>query len=199
VTDANRLTFAQSVVDTVKKYNLDGVDFDWEYPGAPDIPGIPPGSPSDGQNYLAFLKTVRSLLPAGVSLSIAAPASYWYLRGFPIAEMAQVLDYIVYMTYDLHGQWDYNNTWSDPGCPSPLGNCLRSHVNLTETELALAMITKAGVPASKIAVGIASYGRSFGMVDPSCTGPNCLFNGPASTAEPGPCTRTAGYISPGRA
>lgn len=22
---------------------LDGVDFDWEYPGAPDIPGIPPG------------------------------------------------------------------------------------------------------------------------------------------------------------
>ncbi|AEO66607.1 glycoside hydrolase family 18 protein [Thermothielavioides terrestris NRRL 8126] len=165
VTDANRLTFAQSVVDTVKKYNLDGVDFDWEYPGAPDIPGIPPGSPSDGQNYLAFLKTVRSLLPAGVSLSIAAPASYWYLRGFPIAEMAQVLDYIVYMTYDLHGQWDYNNTWSDPGCPSPLGNCLRSHVNLTETELALAMITKAGVPASKIAVGIASYGRSFGMAE----------------------------------
>lgn len=23
--------------------------------------------------------------------------------------IAQVVDYIIYMTYDLHGQWDYNN------------------------------------------------------------------------------------------
>lgn len=59
------------------------------------------------------------------------------------------LDYIVYMTYDLHGklselnsemvqiknnadtnysgsegQWDYGNRWSQDGCPT--GNCLRS-------------------------------------------------------------------------
>jgi GH18 family chitinase len=43
------------------------------------------------------------LLP-GKSVSIAAPASYWYLKNFPIAQMSKVLDYIVYMTYDLHGQ-----------------------------------------------------------------------------------------------
>ncbi|KAJ7161200.1 glycoside hydrolase family 18 protein [Mycena filopes] len=169
VTDANRQTFAQSVVDTVNKYKLDGVDFDWEYPSAPDIPGIPAGDPGDGGRYLSFLKS------------------------FPIADMSKVVDYIVYMTYDLHGQWDYNNAFANPGCPT--GNCLRSHVNLTETEFALAMITKAGVPASKVAVGIAGYGRSFGMVDPSCTGPACLFTGPNSTAEEGPCTGTAGYIS----
>ncbi|KAI2792815.1 Killer toxin subunits alpha/beta [Penicillium oxalicum] len=193
VTAANRLTFAQNVVAFVERYNLDGVDFDWEYPGAPDIPGIPPGSPTDGANYLSFLKTVRSLLPSGKTLSIAAPASYWYLKGFPIAEMSKVVDYIVYMTYDLHGQWDYNSPFANPGCE--LGNCLRSHVNLTETESALSMITKAGVPANKVVVGIASYGRSFGMMDPSCTGPNCLFTGPNSTATPGECTDTAGYIS----
>ncbi|KAK4031213.1 glycoside hydrolase [Parachaetomium inaequale] len=125
VTEANRLRFAQSVVETVKQYNLDSIDFDWE--------------------------TVQSLLPAG------------YLKGFPIAEMAEILDYIVYMTYDLHGQWDYNNTWANPGYA--LGNCLRSHINLTETEYTLSMITKAGVPASKIAVLIAGYGRSFGMAE----------------------------------
>jgi hypothetical protein len=177
----------------VNQYGLDGVDFDWEYPDAPDIPGIPPGSPSDGPNYLSFLQTLRSLLPPGKSISIAAPASYWYLKGFPIANMSEVLDYIVYMTYDLHGQWDYNNSFSNPGCPT--GNCLRSHINLTETEYALSMITKAGVPANKIVVGIAGYGRSFGMVDPACTGPECLFTGPESTASPGRCTQTAGYIS----
>ncbi|KND88122.1 Killer toxin subunits alpha/beta [Tolypocladium ophioglossoides CBS 100239] len=193
VTDANRLTFAKSVVALVNEYSLDGVDFDWEYPGAPDIPGIPAGSPSDGPNYLGFLQTLRSLLPSNKTISMAAPASYWYLKGFPIAKMSEVLDYIVYMTYDLHGQWDYGTAWSTPGCPS--GDCLRSHVNLTETEYALAMITKAGVPANKIVVGIASYGRSFGMEDPGCTGPGCRFTGPDSTATPGECTDTAGYIS----
>lgn len=38
------------------------------------------------------------------TLSIAAPASYWYLKQFPIKKMALALDYIVYMTYDLHGR-----------------------------------------------------------------------------------------------
>lgn len=42
-------------------------------------------------------------------MSIAAPASYWYLKGFPIKEISDVVDYIIYMTYDLHGQWDYGN------------------------------------------------------------------------------------------
>ncbi|KAH8806182.1 class V chitinase-like protein, partial [Xylogone sp. PMI_703] len=193
VTAANRLAFAQSVVDVINQFNLDGVDFDWEYPGAPDIPGITPGSPEDGANYLAFLTTLRGILPSGKTLSLAAPASYWYLRGFPIADMAPVLDYIVYETYDLHGQWNYANAFSNPGCPD--GNCLRSHINLTETNYALAMITKAGVPSSKIAVGVTSYGRSFGILNPGCTGPTCLFGGPDSTAVPGACTQTAGYLA----
>lgn len=69
----------------------------------PDIPGIPADDPNDGRNYLAFLQALRLLMP-DKSISIAAPASYWYLRGFPIADMAQVVDYIIFMTYDLHGQ-----------------------------------------------------------------------------------------------
>ncbi|KAJ2974628.1 hypothetical protein NQ176_g5954 [Zarea fungicola] len=193
VTAANRMTFAQSIVNMVNQYALDGVDFDWEYPGAPDIPGIPPGSPTDGPNYLAFLQTLRSIMPAGKTISMAAPASYWYLRGFPIKDMAPVLDYIVFMTYDLHGQWDYGSAFSNPGCPT--GNCLRSHINSTETAFALSMITKAGVPTNKIIVGVSSYGRAFGVSTPGCIGPECLFTGPASGALVGPCTQTAGYLA----
>lgn len=190
---SNAATFADKIVAFINKNGLDGVDFDWEYPGAPDIPNIPAGLASDTPNYLAFLRLLRTKMPEGKSISIAAPASYWYLKAFPIAEMAKVLDYIVYMTYDLHGQWDYGNIWSQDGCPA--GNCLRSHVNLTETMYALAMITKAGVPASKINVGVSSYGRSFGMTQPGCIGPTCSFGGPSSTATPGQCTNEAGYIS----
>lgn len=43
--------------------------------------------------------------PIEKTVSIAAPASYWYLKNFPIEEMAKTLDYIVYMTYDLHGKY----------------------------------------------------------------------------------------------
>lgn len=193
VSEANRETFATNVVQFAIDNDLDGLDFDWEYPGAPDIPGIPAGSPGDGHRYLEFLKSVRNKLPSSKTLSIAAPASYWYLKGFPIAEISQVVDYIVYMTYDLHGQWDWGNSWADAGCPD--GGCLRSHVNYTEILNSFSMITKAGVENNKIIGGVASYGRSFGMADPSCTGPECHFTGPKSGAKPGKCTQTRGYMA----
>lgn len=41
----------------------------------------------------------------GRSLSIAAPASYWYLKAYPIGKISKVVDYIVFMTYDLHGMF----------------------------------------------------------------------------------------------
>ncbi|KAF4160411.1 hypothetical protein CNMCM6069_008761 [Aspergillus lentulus] len=194
VTDANRQTFARNVVDFIVAHGLDGVDFDWEYPGAPDIPGIPPGSKQDGPNYVKFLKMVREILPKDKSLSIAAPASFWYLQGFdPITDFEPLLDYMVYMTYDLHGQWDYDNKWATPGCPK--GNCLRSHVNNTETMTAMSMITKAGMPTNKVIMGVASYGRSFKMAQAGCTGPMCPYLGPVSAAAPGRCTETPGYIA----
>lgn len=68
-----------------------------------DIPDIEPGGVMEGSNYLAFLSLVKTLLPPDKTLSIAAPASFWYLKAFPINVMAPFLDYIVYMTYDLHG------------------------------------------------------------------------------------------------
>ncbi|RBQ72278.1 hypothetical protein FVER14953_07589 [Fusarium verticillioides] len=193
VKPANREAFANEVVRFVKDHDLDGVDFDWEYPGAPDLPDIPKGSPDEPANYLKFLQLVKSKLPSDKSLSIAAPASFWYLKQFPIAAISRTVDYIVYMTYDLHGQWDYESAWASDGCPK--GSCLRSHVNLTETENSLAMVTKAGVEARKLVVGVSSYGRSFKMSSARCKGPTCSFTGPKSGAAKGKCTDTAGYIS----
>ncbi|KAF3024875.1 hypothetical protein E8E14_011938 [Neopestalotiopsis sp. 37M] len=192
-TDDNRATLIANVVAFVNDNGLDGVDFDWEYPGEPDIDGIPAGGDDEGLNYLNTLIDLREALDDDKSLSFAAPASYWYLKQFLIQEMSEVVSYIVYMTYDLHGQWDYESTYAAEGCSS--GSCLRSHVNLTETHTALAMITKAGVEAESIAVGVSSYGRSFRMSDSSCTGPDCTFTGPDSGAEAGICTNTSGYIS----
>ncbi|KAL4793038.1 hypothetical protein BDV19DRAFT_391480 [Aspergillus venezuelensis] len=184
VTAANRQTLADNVVSFVRNHCLDGIDFDWEYPGAPDLPGIPAGTDDEGDNYLEFLKLVRAGLPSDTTLSIAAPASYWYLQSFSIANISTVVDYVIYMTHDLHEQWDYDSAWAQDSCPA--GNCPRSHVNLTETILSLSMITKAGVATNKVVVGVTSYGRGFEMTDPDCTGPICTYSGPDSGAKPGP-------------
>ncbi|KAF1819301.1 glycoside hydrolase family 18 protein [Dissoconium aciculare CBS 342.82] len=190
---ANRATAIASVVNFVHQYGLDGVDIDWEYPNEPDIPGIQPGTKIDSIGLLLFVDGLRDALPSGKTISVTAPASFWYLKGFPIQALSIVADYIVYMTYDLHGQWDYGNKWSDEGCPS--GSCLRSHVNLTETINALSMLTKAGVPSNMIVVGVSSYGRSFQMANAGCWTEQCTFTGPDSGAEKGLCTNTAGYIA----
>lgn len=196
VKSGNRARFIGNLLTFVASNGLDGIDLDWEYPGAPDIPGVPPsGDKDEGKNYYETLKELKSKIGSGKTVSFAAPASYWYLRAFPVELMGAALDYIVYMTYDLHGQWDYGNKWTSPGCEN--GNCLRSHVNLTETINALSMITKAGVASNKVVVGVTSYGRSFKMAQAGCTGPECLFTGSSSVsnAAKGDCTDTAGYIS----
>lgn len=87
----------------------------------------------------------------------------------------------------------YSFSSTSDGCPG--GNCLRSHINKTETASALAMITHAGVQAGKVVVGMALYGRSFKMTTPGCYGQDCTYVGKASGATPGRCTGTAGYIS----
>ncbi|SPJ78830.1 uncharacterized protein FTOL_07221 [Fusarium torulosum] len=124
----NRETFATNLAKFAKDEGLDGVDIDWEYPGAEDIMvgGSPIGAKTDGVNYLRFLTTLREKLESDMSLSIAAPASYWYLKAFPIDRISKVVDYIVYMTYELHDQWDYGNPNAFDECPS--GKCIRSHV-----------------------------------------------------------------------
>lgn len=92
-------------------------------------------------------------------------------------------------------KWDAENPYAQIGCPT--GNCLRSQVNLTETINSFVMITKAGVPSNKVVAGVTSYGRSFAMADPGCTGPDCFFTGGPwdPQAAPGRCTGTGGYIA----
>jgi GH18 family chitinase len=145
--------------------------------------------------FIAMVRGALAHYDYTSSLSVAMPASFWYLKGFDVKGMVGNLDSVMFMTYDLHGQWDYSNQWSSPGCPA--GNCLRSHINMTETINALSMGTKAGIPASKIIVGITSYSRSFKMAQAGCTGVMCKFTGPASGAKAGRCTGTQGYLADG--
>ncbi|EFE44221.1 class V chitinase, putative [Trichophyton verrucosum HKI 0517] len=172
VTDANRLKLATNIANFIKKHGLDGVNIDLEYPSAPNLPAIQSRSKDEGENYLAFLVLLKDLLRER-SVSIAAPASYQYLKGFPMDRIGEIVDYMVYMTFDLHGQV------SIP-IPSPWK-----------------LITKAGVPSNKVVVSMPSYGISFAMAATGCHTPDCLCTGgpQSSNAAKDVCAQTARYIA----
>jgi chitinase len=78
--EEKRQTFADNLVQFMVRYGFDGVDLDWEYPGASDRGG----NPNDTKNYVKLLKTLRSTFDSSArgsyGLTFTIPTSYWYLR-----------------------------------------------------------------------------------------------------------------------
>ena len=56
------------------------------------------------------------------------------------------------------------------------------------------MVTKAGIPSTKVVPGLALYGRSFQMTDKDCKDPECTFTGEESGATKGVCTDTYVFL-----
>jgi chitinase len=99
-TASKRSTFVSNLYTFMKHWGFDGVDLDWEYPGAPDRGG----HESDSQNYVLLLEQINAnfaFFGADFGLSFTAPTSYWYLRWFKIDLMYKYVNFINLMTYDL--------------------------------------------------------------------------------------------------
>ena len=176
-----RATFISNLLSFLREYAFDGVDFDCEYPGAPDRGG----HEEDGSNFTKLLKELQDAIHKSGSkyeVSFTTPTSYWYLRGFDLKAVDHV-DFINVMSYDLHGVWDGNN---------PIGSHVLAHTNMTEIKEAMDLLWRNDVPAKKINLGLGFYGRSFQLADPACSKPGCLFKAGAS---PGGCTKNSGTLS----
>ena len=96
----NRQTFIGSLVSFLQKYGLDGVDIDWEYPGASDRGGIP----ADTDNFVLLMSEIQETFARtnpGWEATITVPTSYWYLRGFDINRLQKYVSWFNVMSYDL--------------------------------------------------------------------------------------------------
>ncbi|KAF2733512.1 hypothetical protein EJ04DRAFT_468282 [Polyplosphaeria fusca] len=178
-----RTTFANNVYKFMKHWGFDGVDLDWEYPGAPDRGG----HKEDTQNYVNLLETIHVIFEASASdfgLSFTAPTSYWYLRWFAIGQMYKYVNWINLMTYDLHGSWDSPQ--------DQIGSFVYAHTNKTEIHDALNLFWRNDVPANKINLGIGFYGRSYTLKDANCNKAGCPFSRSGTAGE---CTGQGGILS----
>ncbi|NEW06619.1 hypothetical protein GK047_11400 [Paenibacillus sp. SYP-B3998] len=160
-----RSNFAKSAVSFIKKYQFDGVDLDWEYPVGGGLAGNSYRA-ADKQNYVLLLQAVRAELDtAGAAdgkhyyLTIASGAGPSFIGNNELASLASILDWINLMSYDFHGGWDTKGAQNAP-LYYDAADTTADPINFN-IDKAVTNYLAAGVPASKIVLGLAYYGRGW--------------------------------------
>ncbi|MEA3179166.1 MAG: chitinase [Gammaproteobacteria bacterium] len=175
LTDSSRRVFAASAAKLLRDYSLDGVDIDWEYPGQ-GVAGIK-YRPEDKQNFTRLLQTLRETLD-GQSVAQQRTGNNRYLltiaaadrEYFDYTEMDRVhvyLDWINLMSYDF-----FNSLTATTGQHAGLYRSEHALPRDRNADSAVTQYLVAGVPADKIVLGVAFYGRGFAGVTARNNGVN---------------------------
>ena len=140
-----RKTFCQSCKEHIDNYGLDGIDIDWEYPGGG--PSSNGQSKDDAKNFNILLKELRETIGETKIISYASSSSAGYVEWKGAMDY---LDYVNVMTYDM-------------GKPPKHNSPLRKSAifNQTGCEESIELHRKAGVPLSRMNLGVPFYGHGI--------------------------------------
>jgi len=172
-TPENRKKFVDSVIRFIQKYNLDGLDIDWEYPGLRGAGN--PYRPEDKENFTALmreLKTAMNAVNKDLVLSFASAGWERYYEHIELQEVMKYADYMNVMTYDqVGGQTPYTGHhtslgWIKPedmdGTPAKAMMEARGRTpNPRSAEKIIHYCMEKGVDPSQIVIGAAFYGRGW--------------------------------------
>ncbi|KAJ7498790.1 glycoside hydrolase [Mycena latifolia] len=155
-TDMARRKFAKNILAVYNQFHLDGIDIDWEYPGHQGA-GHNEVNCNDSANFLMFLRLLRRALPLSAAITAATlPTPFYGSDGKPMSDVskfAEVLDWILLMNYDVWG------SSANPGPNAPLYDaCNNSSQPEGSAVASYNAWTAAGFPASKMVLGVPSYG-----------------------------------------
>jgi chitinase len=164
LTRQSRRLFIESAVKFVKRYNLDGLDIDWEYPGMTGNNNK--FRPEDKQNYTLLLKELRSRfnheerkLHRHLVTSIATGASTDFLEHTEMSKVQRYVDTINLMSYDYYVPvWDKTTGHHAPLFTNP------ADPKKISADRTVHEYESAGVPANKIVLGVPFYGKNWANV-----------------------------------
>lgn len=169
LTDTSTHAFAYSCIDIVAKYDLDGVDIDWEYPGL--IGDNNKFRPEDKQGYTLLFKELRQGLDSLKKITgkkylvtTAVGGSWEFIAHTEMDKVAEYNDYINVMSYDYAGGSDtisshHTNLYASSNDTSQ-----------GSTDKSIKAFMAAGVPANKLVVGMGFYGKGWEMESPDNNG-----------------------------
>lgn len=163
----SRQVFTNSAIEYLIRHDLDGLDFDWEYPGMQGDGNV--YREVDRENFVFMLQSVREALDSLEDISgkyylstIASAGFKSYLDVNDLRSAQQYLDFINIMTYDFVG----------PGTDTTAhhSNLFNPKENGRSAAQAVFDHVEAGVPIEKLVLGIAFYGKSWKNVHPENNG-----------------------------
>lgn len=163
----SRGVFVQSCLELVLAHGLDGVDLDWEYPVSGGAPGVA-HRPQDRENLTALLRDLRGALDRQgrrdgkrYVLTVAGAVNGGYLNNIEPQAVAELVDHIFLMAYDLHGPWDAASGFNAPlYAPTDGPSRYRSSV-----DGGISAWLDRGVPPEKLVLGMPLYGYIYQGVD----------------------------------
>ena len=160
----SRAVFVESAVEFIRRYQLDGVDVDWEYPGQAGAGHA--FRSEDKQNFTLLLRDLRAAMDQEgrreqrrLYLTIAAGASSDFLQHTEMRKVQRFVDAVNLMAYDYYSPAGDSMTGNhaplltDPADPKQ-----------ASADASVRAFEAAGVPAAKIVLGIPFYGRIWADV-----------------------------------
>lgn len=148
-----------STVALVEKYDLDGIDCDWEFPGDTGILEEKYQHTALFADYRKKLDVLSEKTGKKYWLTTAAGAGEWYLNRTEIGISHQYLDFINLMTYDSNtdssvaGHHTHLYESKVPGCP-----------RIQSADHNIRIMVEAGVPIEKILIGVAFFSHRWDQV-----------------------------------
>ncbi|KAF4964366.1 hypothetical protein FSARC_7691 [Fusarium sarcochroum] len=155
-TQARRQRFISTAVKLITDWGFDGIDIDWEYPK----------NSREARNYVLILANLRKALDQYSKtnklnyhflLTVATSAGANNYNIMDMKGMDPWLDGWHLMAYDYAGPWD-TTTGHQSNVYLSTSNPVSTKFS---THQAISDYIAAGVPARKILMGMALYGRSF--------------------------------------
>lgn len=134
---------------------MDGIDIDWEYP-CTDRAGVCI-DPREKAYFTLLLAALRDKLGSR-SLSIAAGAGEYFTQNTEMDKVAQIVDYVQIMAYDMRGGFTHQ-----VGHHAALRASRGDPSGLNTVEM-VGLFHRAGVPLGKLVIGAAFYSRMWSGV-----------------------------------